>query len=125
MPMLLAVTPCFSFFQLNPTTISNATVVGLPFILAVIQILKGWSMGLPPLDVGHVSTGKPLVVADECADLRIILSQLQADQDEEGVNQVSFMIYNTRSRSSNFTMMQSVMTIITLTPIPRRVRCPF
>ena len=107
----------------NPTTILNATVVGLPFILAVVEIPKGWSMGLPPLAVRHVSMGKPLVVAGELADVRIIMSQLQADLAEEGVNQVSVMVYNTASRSPNFTMMQSVMTIITLTPIPRQVHC--
>ena len=64
------------------------------------------------------------MVAGELVDVWIIMSQLQADLDEEGVNQVSVMVYNTVSRSPNFTMMQSVMTIITLTPIPRKVHCP-
>ena len=114
----------FQLCLLNPTTILNATVVGLPFILAVIEVPKGWSMGLPPLAVRHVSMGKPLVVAGELADVRIIMSQLQTDLAEEGVNQVSVMVYNTGSRSPNFTMMQSVMTIVTLTPIPRKVHFP-
>ena len=52
------------------------------------------------------------------------MSQLQTDLAEEGVNQVSVIVYNTGSRSPNFTMMQSVMTIVTLTPIPRKVHCP-
>ena len=114
----------FQLYLVNPTTILNATVVGLPFILAVIEVRKGWSMGLPPLAVRHVSMGKPLVVAGELADVRIILTQLQSDLAEEGVNQVSVMAYNTGSRSPNFTMMQSVMTIVTLTPIPRKVHFP-
>ena len=58
----------------NPTTILNATVVRLPFILAVIEVPKGWSMGLPPLAVRHVSMGKPLVVVGALADFRIIMS---------------------------------------------------
>ena len=53
----------FQLCLLNPITILNATVVGLPFILAVVEVPKGWSMGLPPLAVQHVSMGKPLVVA--------------------------------------------------------------
>ena len=114
----------FQLCLLNPTTILNTTVVGLPFILAVIQVPKGWPMGLPPLAVRHVSMGKPLVVAGELADVRIIMSQLQTDLAEEGVNQVSVMVYNTGSRSPNFTMMQSVMTLVTLTPIPRKVHFP-
>ena len=64
------------------------------------------------------------MVAGELADVRIIMSQLQTDLAEEGVNQVSVMVYNTGSRSPNFTMMQSVMTIVTLTPIPRKVHFP-
>ena len=80
--------------------------------------------GLPPLAVRHVSMGKPLVVASELADVRIIMSQLQTDLVEEGVNAVSVMVYNTESRSPNFTMMQWVMMIVTLTPIPRKVHCP-
>ena len=64
----------FQLCLLNPTTILNATVVGLPFILAVIEVPKGWSMGLPPLAVRDVSMGKPLVVAGELADVRIIMS---------------------------------------------------
>ena len=40
------------------------------------------------------------------------------------MNQVSVMVYNTGSCSPNFTLMQSVMTIVTLTPIPRKVHCP-
>ena len=59
----------FQLCLVNPTTILNATVVGLPFILAVIEVPKGWSMGLPPLAVRHVSMGKPLVVAGELADV--------------------------------------------------------
>ena len=114
----------FQLCLLNPTTILNATVVGLPFILAVIEVPKGWSMGLPPLAVRHLSMGKPLVVASELADGSIIMSQLKTDRAEEGVNQVSVMVYNTARRSPNFTMMQSVMTIVTLTPIPRKVHCP-
>ena len=43
--------PPFRLCLLNPTTILYATVVGLPFILVVIEIPKGWSMGLPPLAV--------------------------------------------------------------------------
>ena len=113
----------FQLCLLNPTTIFNATVVGLPFIMAVVEVPKGWSMGLPPLVLRHVSTGKPLVVAGELADVQIILSRLQTDLAEEGVNQVSVMVYITGSRSLNFTMMQSVMTIVTLTPIPRKVHC--
>ena len=109
---------------LNPTTILNATVVGLPFILVVVAVPKGWSMGLPTLAVRHVSMGKPLLVAGELASVRIIMSRLQTDLVEEGVNQVSVMVYNAGSRSPNFTMMQSVMTIVTLTPIPRKVHCP-
>ena len=116
--------PPFHLCLLNPTTILNATVVGLPFILAVIEVPKGWSMGIPPLAVRHVSMGKPLVVASELADVRIIMSQLQTDLGEEGVNQVSVMVYNTGSCRLNFTMMQSAMTIVTLTPIPRKVHCP-
>ena len=80
-------------------------------------------MGLPPLAVRHVSMGKPLGVAGELVDVRIIMSQLQTNLAEEGVNQVSAMVYNTGSRSPNFTMMQSVMTIVTLTLIPRKVHC--
>ena len=67
-------------FQLclpNPTTILNAPVVGLPFILSVVEVPKAWSMGLPPLAVPHVSMGKPLLVARELAGVRIIMSQLQ------------------------------------------------
>ena len=114
----------FQLCLLNPTAILNATVVGWPFILAVIEVPKGWSTGLPPLAVRHVSMGKPLVVAGELADVRIIMSQLQTDLAEEGVHQVSVMVYNTGSRSPNFTMMQSMMTIVTLTQIPRKVHCP-
>ena len=80
-------------------------------------------MGLPPLAVRHVSMGKVLVVAGELADVRIIISQLQTNLAEEGVNQVSVMVYNIGSRSPNFTMMQAVMTIATLTPILRKVHC--
>ena len=65
----------FQLCLLNPTTILNATVVGLPFILAVVEVPKGWSMGLPPLAMQHVSMGKPVVVAGELADVRIIMSQ--------------------------------------------------
>ena len=114
----------FQLCLLNPTTILNATVVGLLFIVAFVEFPKGWSMGLPPLAVRHVSMRKPLVVAGELADVRIIMSQLQTDPAEDGVNQVSVMVYNTGSRSPNFTMMQSVMTIVTLTPIPSKVHCP-
>ena len=45
-------------------------------MMAVIDVPKGWSMGLPPLAVRHVSMGKPLVVVGELADVRIIMSQL-------------------------------------------------
>ena len=114
----------FQLCLLNPTTILNATVVGLPFILAVVEVPTGWSMGLPPLAVRHVSMGKPLVVAGVLADVRIIMTHLQIDLAEEGVNQVSVMVYNTGSRNPDFTMMQSLMTIVTLTPIPRKVHCP-
>ena len=114
----------FRLCLLNPTTIPNATVVRLLFILVVIEVPKGWSMGLPPLAVRHVSMGKPLVVAGELADVRIIMSQMQTDLAEEGVNQVSVMVYNTGSRIPNFTMMQSLMTIVMLTPIPRKIHCP-
>ena len=64
------------------------------------------------------------MVAGELVDVRIIMSQLQTDLAEEGVNPVSVMVYHTGSRSPNFTMMQSVMTLVTLTPIPRKVHCP-
>ena len=64
------------------------------------------------------------MVAGELVDVKIIMSHLQTDLAEEGVNQVSVMVYNTGSRSPNFIMMQSLMTIVTLTPIPRKVRCP-
>ena len=64
------------------------------------------------------------MVAGELADVRIIMSQLQTDLAKEGVNQVSVMVYNTGSRSPSFTMMQSVLAIVTLTPIPRKVHCP-
>ena len=37
---------------------------------------------------------------------------------------MSVMVYNTGSRNLNCTMMQSVTTIVTLTPIPRKVHCP-
>ena len=114
----------FQLCLLNLTTILNAPVVGLTLILAVIEVPKGWSMGLPPLAVRHVLMGKPWVVTGELADVPIIMSQLQNDPTEEGVNQVSVMVYNTGNRSPNFTMMQSVMTIVTLTPIPRKVHCP-
>ena len=113
-------------FQLRlpkPTTILIAHVVGLPFIMGVVEVPKGWSMGLPPLAVQHVSMGKPLVVGGELADVRIIMSELQTHLVEEGVNQVSVMVYNTGSGYPNFTMMQSVMTIVTLTPISRK-DCP-
>ena len=114
----------FQLCLLNATTILNATVVGLLLILAVIEVPKGWSMGLPPLAMRHVSMGKPVVVAGELVDVRIIMSQLHTDLAEEGVNRVSVMVYNSGSRSPNFTMMQSMMTIFTLTPIPRKVHCP-
>ena len=57
----------FQLCLLNPTTILNATVAGLPFILAVVEVPKGWSMGLPPLAVRHVG---------ELTGARIIMSQL-------------------------------------------------
>ena len=113
----------FELCLLNPTTIINATVVGLPFILVVVEVPKGWSMGPLPLAVRHVSMGKPLVVAGELADVCIIMSELQTDLAMEGVNRVSVMVYNTGSRSPNFTMMPSVMTIVTLTTIPAKVHC--
>ena len=37
---------------------------------------------------------------------------------------MSVMVYTTGSHSPNFTMVQSLMTIVTLTPIPRKVHCP-
>ena len=37
---------------------------------------------------------------------------------------MTVMVYNSDSRSPNSTMIQSVMTIITVTPIPRKVHCP-
>ena len=61
------------------------------------------------------------MVAGELAAARIMMRQLQADLAEEGVNQVSVMVYNTGSRSPIFGTMQSVMTIITLTAIPRKL----
>ena len=69
----------FQLCLLNPTAILTATVVGLPFILAVIEVPKGWSMGLPPHAVRQVSMGKPLVVVGELADVRIVMSHLQTD----------------------------------------------
>ena len=63
------------------------------------------------------------MVADELADLPIINSQLQTDLAEEAVNQVSVMVYNTGSRSPNSIMMQSMITVVTLTAIPRKVHC--
>ena len=113
----------FQLCLLHPTAILNAIVLGLPFILVVIVVPKGWSMGLPPLAVREVSMGKPLVVDGELADVRIIMSPLHTDLADEGVNQVSVMVYNNGSRSPNFTMMLSVMTIVTLAPIPRKVHC--
>ena len=44
-------------------------------------------MGLPPLAVRYVSIRKPFAVAGELADVRIIMTQLQADAAKEGVNQ--------------------------------------
>ena len=105
----------FQLYLLNPTTILNATVVGLPFILAVVEVPKGRSMGLPPLAVRHVSMGKPLIVAGELGDVGIIMSQVRTNLVEEGLDEVSVMVYNTGCRSQNFTMMQKVMTIVTLT----------
>ena len=64
------------------------------------------------------------MVATELADVRIIMSHLLADLAEGGVNQVSVTVHDTGSRSPHFTMMQSMMTIITLTLIPRKVHCP-
>ena len=63
------------------------------------------------------------MVVGELADVRIIMSQLQTEPAEEGVNQVSVMVYNTGSRSPNLTVMQSVTTIVTLTQGPRKVHC--
>ena len=116
--------PPSKLFLLNSSMILNASVVGLPFILAVVEIPQGRSMGLPPLAVRHVSMGKSLVIAGELADVRIIMSQLQANVAEEGVHHVSVMVYNNAGRSANFSMMQSMMTIMTWTPIPRKVHCP-
>ena len=96
----------FQLCLLNPTTILHATVVGLPFILAVIEVAKGWSVGLPPLAARQVIMGKPLALDGELADILIIMSQLQADLAEEGVNQLSVMVCKIGSRSPNFTMMQ-------------------
>ena len=80
-------------------------------------------MGLPPLAVRHVSMGKPLVVIGELVDVQIIMRRLRTDLVEERGNQVSVMVYNSCSRGRNFTMMQPVMTIVTLTSIPRTVHC--
>ena len=116
----------FQLCPVNPTTILIATVVGLPFIPAVVEVPKGSSMGLPPLALRHLSMRKPLVVGGELADVRIIMIQLQTDLAKEGVNQVSVMVYNTGSRSPDFTMLPSMMVIVTLTPIPipRKLHCP-
>ena len=113
----------FQLCLLNPMTNLNATVIGLPFICAVVEVPNRWSMGLPPNALRHFSMGKPVMVAGELADVLIIMRQLQNDLVEEGVNRVSVTVYNTGSRSPNFTMMQSLMTIVTLTPIPRKVNC--
>ena len=111
----------FQICLLNPATIQNATVVGLPFILTIIELPKGWSMGPPPLAVRHVALGKPLLTAGDLAKVRIINSQLQADLAEKGVNVVNVMIYNTGSCVPSFNMMQSVLSFVTLAPIPRKV----
>ena len=44
------------------------------------------------------------MVTDELADVRIIMSQLQADLVEEGVNGASVMVYDTGSHIPNFTV---------------------
>ena len=67
--------------------------------------------------------GKALVFVGELADVRTIMSELQADLAEE-VSHMSVIVYNTGGHIPNFTMMQLVMTIIPLTPIPRKVHCP-
>ena len=64
------------------------------------------------------------MVAGELADGPIIMSQLQTDLAREGVNQVSVLVYNNGSHSPNFTMMQSLMTIVMWTPIRRKVHLP-
>ena len=69
----------FQICMLNRTTIQNATVIGVPFILRINELPKGWSMGLPPLAVRHVALGKSLLIAGDFADVRIINSQLQAN----------------------------------------------
>ena len=66
----------FQIFLLNPATIQNAAVVALPFILTIIELPKGWSMGLPPLVVRHVALGKPLLIASDLAKVQIISSEL-------------------------------------------------
>ena len=76
---------------------------------------------MPPLAVRHVALGKPLLIASDLAEVWIINGQLQADLAEEGVNVVNVMIYNTGSRSPSFNIMQSVLSNVTLAPIPRKV----
>ena len=78
-------------------------------------------MGPPPLVVRHVALGKPLPIAGDLTEVRIINSQSQADQAEEGVNVVNVMIYNTGSCSPSFNKVHLVMSIVTLAPIPRMV----
>ena len=41
-------------------------------------------MGLPPLVVRHIASGKPLLIAGDLAEIRIMNSQLQAELAEEG-----------------------------------------
>ena len=62
-----------------------------------------------------------MLIAGDLVEVRIINGQSQADLAEEGVNVVNMMVYNTGSRSSSFITMQSVMSIVTLAPIPRKV----
>ena len=109
----------FQICLLNPTTIPNATVVGLPFIFTIVQLPKGWSLGLLPLVVRHAAFGRPSPITGDLAEVRIISRQLQADLDEEGANVVNVIIYNTGSCSPSFNMMPSVMSIVTLPSIPR------
>ena len=72
----------FHLCLLNPSTIWSATVVGLPVILAVVEVPKGWSMSLPSLAVRHVSMGKLLEVVGELPYVRINMNHLQTESGE-------------------------------------------
>ena len=114
-------------FAWNPAWVSRADLGRLSFGCRSYWLSLRFQRAGPwvyHLLLRHVSMGTPPMVASELADVRLIMSQLQTDLAEEGGNQVSVMVYNVGSRSPNFTRMQSVMTIITLIPIPRKVRFP-